>query len=191
MPGKQSVYCSACKIKHSRPVGRNCKRTTDSMVSTGLLVAASPERLNATSNATSSNLTPDVSQQILSKLVGLSDQISAIDRHVQHNEQAIAQQSSVVQYNVPQSTPSVPTGPSVAAVRLPVDQISNPGPSSQLVPSVDYLKSNQAIQSQVDSRVQELHQRNEGKGKLFSQRGGGAVHRYPLKDTYHGHKTMS
>ena len=109
---------------------------------------------------------------------------------MQKKEQAIAHQASVVRQPVAQNTHTVPTGPSVAAVRPPTEQMSQPNPSSQLVPSVDYLKTNQAIQGQVDNRIQELCQLNEGRGNLYSQSGGG-VHRSPLKDTYPGLRTMS
>ena len=150
------------------------------MVSTGLLVAASPERsvplASASTSASTPAIVPDVSQQILQKLVGLSDQITAIDRRVQHNEQAIAQHTSTAQIST-SGTPTVPTGPSVAAVRPSNEPSSNP---NSLVPSIDYLKSNQAIQHQVDGPVQELQRLNENR-----------VHRSPLKDMFHGHKTMS
>ena len=128
----------------------------------------------------------DVSQQFFSKLVGLSDQISAIDRRVQHNEQAIAHHTSTAQAST-SGTPTVPTGPSVAAVRPSNDTNLNVSP---LVPSIDYLKANQEIQNQVHGRVQQLQHLNESQGKLFSQRGG-TVHRSLSKDMSHGLRTMS
>ena len=98
------------------------------MVSTGLLVAASLERSAPLASASvgATNIIPDVSQQILSKLVGLSDQITAIDRRVQQNEQAIAQHTSTAQTST-SGTPLVPTGPSVAAVRQ-MTQARTPAP---------------------------------------------------------------
>ena len=127
MPPKQVAYCRSCNFNHARPVGRNCRRTPGAGATSNPSIhnapvqntvpvtatlshvgAPSVENLNATqathSNATNSNINPQVADRLLAKLDSVVEKIDSIDRRVASNERALADRAPGSQKTQQQDT---------------------------------------------------------------------------------------
>ena len=170
MPRLKEFDCSVCRSKHPRPVGRNCTRNT--AVATALSTSE-PADISVTSNRSSSTLSDDVAQQLLAGLNTVTARLDSIDRRVQKTKEAVATKQDVA---LPGPSSSSPLASHTRSFR---HTLANPGadlnpPRDSVVPSLDYVRSNEAINAQATSRVTELQSMNSApsQGKLISQRGG-------------------
>ena len=80
-------HCSKCQNKHEQPVGKKCQ------------VKLAGESFSSTSEVAASSSTSDitaVSDQILTKLQQIGEQMELMDRRVQRTEAALEQGSSRV-----------------------------------------------------------------------------------------------
>ena len=134
-------YCSKCQDKHEWPVGKKRhSKLAGEFFSSNSEVAASP----STSGITA------VSDQILSKLQQIGEQIELMDRRVQRTEAALERGSSHVSPlpSTSQSQPGVATVSNRNATETNVDQT--------VVPSIKFLRSNKSVQCEVEKRLSEL-----------------------------------
>ena len=166
MPSKQQVYCSACEIKHSRPVGRNCRKGSN-VTPTAFSVepTAVPSTSTANVNPIATQPPLDLSAEILKQLTNVSDQLSALDSRVRSNEKALADQTATQTAAVLPANP-LASGTSVAPVRDVGPSVGASAsyvvlnPDKAVVPSVDFIRTNPRVQDQVDHRVSDLRQLN-------------------------------
>ena len=175
MPPKVSVYCSLCKVKHARPVGRNCKRHQDVTSNVPEVSnTADPSTQASTSANSDVSSNSDVNHLILAQLTSMSQKLEAMDQRVLLNERTLAAQTSDARppLSGPSTSSTVPTGPSVATAQ-PSPFLTESAKNS-VVPSVEFVRSNPETQAQVELRIQELRAMNEQHmaGNLKSQRGG-------------------
>ena len=138
----KEVFCHQSETEHARPVERNCKRGRQvSGSSTNEVSAPGPSQ----SDTSSSGLNSDIGDKILNKLTAINDQMVSLEGRVRLTEATLANRTT------DRPMPSSPTGSdrqtsNVAALNL----------HSDIVPSTDFLKSNTAIQNQVDARFQKF-----------------------------------
>ena len=113
-----------------------------------------------------SSLTPSVSAQILTQLQQLGDKMDQMDRRVQRTEAALEQGST-------QASTSASSAASHS--NNPVGGSTTESATVEsVVPSIDYLRTNDSLQSEVERRLAELRNINEfaTRGRVKSQRGG-------------------
>ena len=114
----------------------------------------------------SSSLPPSVSDQILTQLQQLGDKMEQMDRRVQRTEAALEQGS-------------IQASTSASSAASHSNNVSGGNATEQnsvesVVPSIDYLRTNDSLQSEVERRLAELRNINEfaTRGRVKSQRGG-------------------
>ena len=152
-------YCSKCTGEHARPVGKKCQRDiAGESFSSADEVAVPP--------SPSSEIT--VSDQILRQLRVLGDKMDSMDKRVQRTEAALEQGSSQASLHHSSSHKSSNS----ATVSHGSDTASNLAES--VVPSMEYLRSNESLQSEVEKCLADLKNLNEAatRGRVKSQRGG-------------------
>ena len=152
-------YCSKCQDEHERPVGKKCQlKLAGESFSSANEVVATP----------SSSVSGSISDQILSKLSQIGEKMELMDRRVQRTEAALEQGTSRVSplLSTSQSQPGTSTVSNSTATETNADQ--------SVVPSIEFLRSNESIQCEVEKRLAELRTLNEteSKGRVKSQRGG-------------------
>ena len=105
-----------------------------------------------------------VLDQILSKLLQIGEKMELMDRRVQRTEAALEQGSPLP--STSQSQPGSSTVSNSNATETNADQ--------SVVPSIEFLRSNESIQCEVEKCLAELRTRNEtaSKGRVKSQSGG-------------------
>ena len=159
-------YCSKCQDEHERPVGKKCqlKSAGESFSSTGEVAASS-----STSGIAA------VSDQILSKLQQIGQQMELMDRRVQRTEAALEQGSSRVSplLSVSQGQQGTATVSNHTLTVLDSNG-AEANVDQSVVPSIEFLRSNESVQCEVEKRLAELRTLNESatKGRVKSQRGG-------------------
>ena len=157
-------YCSKCQKEHERPVGKKCQ------------VKLAGESFSSTSEVAASSSTSDisaVSDQILSKLQQMGEQMELMDRRVRHTEAALEQGSSHVS-PLPSTSRSQHGTATVSnhSITFPDSNVTEANQS--VVPSIEFLRSNESVQCEVEKCLAELRTLNESatKGRVKSQRGG-------------------
>ena len=175
-------YCSKCQDEHERPVGKKCQ------------LKSAGESFSSTSEVAASSSTSGiaaVSDQILSKLQQIGQQMELMDRRVQRTEAALEQGSSRVSplLSVSQSQQGTAT---VSNHTLTVSD-SNGAEANvdqSVVPSIEFLRSNESVQCEVEKRLAELRTLNESatKGRVKSQRGD--LVKFLSKNLWIGHRIL-
>ena len=146
-------HCSNCSLQHERPVSiKGQIKDQGESLSTDVEIAAPP----------SSNIR--LSEQILLQLQQLGEKM---DRRVQRTEAALEQGNS--QAGQSTSNFSVKNAGSTVALSNATVETN----SESVVPSIDFLRTNDTLQSEVDRRLAELRNLNESatRGRVKSQRG--------------------
>ena len=149
------------------------------------------DTINTSVSSTSTSISTEFSRQILGQLSTISQQLHTLDGRVRKNESALEARTS-------HPVPATPTPVASFTANVAGDATSshsasnyalpststanaranvaalNPQTESDIVPSLDFLKTNAQIQAQVDARVLEYQnaQVTAQQGKLKSQRGG-------------------
>ena len=158
-------HCSKCQKEHERPVGKKCQ------------VKWAGESFSSTSEvaASSTSDSPAVSDQILSKLQQIGEQMVSMDRRVRRTEVALEQGSSHVS-QLPSTSRSQHGTATVSnhSITIPDSNVTEANFDQKVVPSIEFLRSNKSVQCEVEKRLVELRTLNESatKGKVKSQRGG-------------------
>ena len=113
-----------------------------------------------------SSLPPSVSAQILTQLQQLGDKMDQMDRRVQRTEAALDQGST--QASTSASSAASHSNNLVGGSTTELATVES------VVPSIDYLRTNDSLQSEVERRLAELRNINEfaTRGRVKSQRGG-------------------
>ena len=188
MPPAKFAFCRSCNEEHSRPVGRNCRRNKvgDAAV-TEVSVA---QHVQPALSATPVVGQDAINSSILEKLSAISNQLSSLDGRVRATETSLAGRttdlvtptSATVVASTATSTAqnSYATGStsSIAASQRDISNVVSCSlgvANSNIIPSAEFLKSNDEIQRKVDARFAELHNAQvafQTTGKLKSQRGG-------------------
>ena len=149
-------HCSNCSLQHERPVGKKCQfKDQGESLPTDVEVAAPP----------SSDIR--VSDQILLQLQQLGEKMDTMDKRVQQTEAALGQGNSKPGQTVLNS--SLTNASSTVAHSNDTEEVH----SESVVPSVQFLRQNDALQSEVEKRLAELRNLNESatRGRVKSQRG--------------------
>ena len=159
-------HCSKCQKEHERPVGKKCQ------------VKLAGESFSSTSEVAASSSTSDspaVSDQILSKLQQTGEQMELMDRRVRRTEAALEQGSSHVS-PLPSTSRSQHGTATVSnhSITVPDSNVTEANFDQSVVPSIEFLRSNESVQCEVEKRLAELRTLNESatKGRMRSQRGG-------------------
>ena len=150
-------YCTNCSLQHERPVGKKCQiKDQGESLSTDVEVAAPP----------SSDIR--LSEQILLQLQQLGEKMDSMDKSVQRTEAALEQGNS--QAGQSTSNSSVKNAGSMVAPSNATVETN----SESVVPSIDFLRQNDTLQSEVDRRLAKLRNLNESatRGRVKSQREG-------------------
>ena len=153
-------HCSNCSLQHERQVGKKCQfKDQGESLPTDVEVAAPP----------SSDIR--VSDQILLQLQQLGEKMDTMDKRVQRTEAALGQGNSIPGQTVFNSSPSN------ASSTVAHSNVTEEVHSESVVPSVQFLGQNDALQSEVEKCLAELRNLNESatRGRVKSQRGGGGV----------------
>ena len=150
-------FCSNCSLQHAQPVGKRCQQMPGESFSSDADAPAPPS---------SNSLTPSVSNQILTQLQQLGDKMEQIDRRMQRTEAALEQAST--QASTSASSAASHSSNSVGGNATEQNTVES------VVPSIDYLRTNDSLQSEVERRLAELRNINEfaTRGRIKSQRGG-------------------
>ena len=159
-------HCSKCQKEHERPVGKKCQvKLAGESFSSASEVAAS----SSTSDS------PAVSDQILSKLQQIGEQMELMDRRVRRTEAALEQGTSHVSL-LPSTSRSQHGTATVSnhSITVPDSNVMEANVDQSVVPSIEFLRSNESVQCEVEKRLPELRTLNESatKGRVKSQRGG-------------------
>ena len=185
MPRLKEFDCSACGSKHPRPVGRNCNRNKDAAIASSVPDAQDISTVSAgsaSSKASTSSISVDLGVQILNSLKQVNTRLDNIDSRVKRNEEAMAarRDSSSINASSPLASPEFSGGSALATRRVDTEH-----PRDSVVPSLEYVRSNEDLQAQATNRISQLKSstsHSKGKpvitpsqGKLVSQRGGGDV----------------
>ena len=162
----KSFHCSKCQKEHERPVGKKCqmKLAVESFSSTSEVAASS-----------STSDSPAVLDQILNKLQQIGEHMELMDRRVRRTEAALEQGSSHVS-----PLPSTSRGQHGTAtvsnhsIMVPDSNVTEANVDQSVVPSIEFLRSNESVQCEVEKHLAELRTLNESttKGRVKSQRGG-------------------
>ena len=150
-------HCSNCSSQHERPVGKKCQfRDQGESLPDDVDVAAPP----------SSDIR--VSEQILLQLQQLGEKMDSMDKRVQRTEAALGQGNSQARQVTSNASVSKPS--STVAHSNATEDVN----SESVVPSVEFLRQNETLQSEVEKRLTELRNLNESasRGRVKSQRGG-------------------
>ena len=150
-------HCSNCSLQHERPVGKKCQYIDQGeSLPSDVEVAAPP----------SSDIR--ASEQILLQLQLLGEKMDSMDKRVQRTEAALGQGNS--QAGQIASNASVIKSSTTVAHSNATEEVS----SESVVPSVEFLRQNDNLQSEVEKRLAELRSLNESasRGRVKSQRGG-------------------
>ena len=150
-------HCSNCSLQHERPVGKTCQfKDQGEFLPTDVEVAAPP----------SSDIR--VSDQILLQLQQLGEMMDSMDKRVQRMEAALGQGNPQPGQTV--SNSSLTNASGTVAHSNDTEEVH----SESVVPLVQFLRQNDALQSEVEKRLVELRNLNESatRGRVKSQRGG-------------------
>ena len=133
----------------------------------GILLYLADESFSSTSEVAASSSTSGItaiSDQILSKLQQIGGQMELMDRRVQCTEAVLEQGSS-----------HVSALPSTSKSQSGIAEVSNSNATEtdidqSVVPSIEFLRSNESIQCEVEKRLAELRTLNESatKGRVKS-----------------------
>ena len=149
-------FCSNCLLQHARPVGKKCQQMQGESFSGDVDVPAPPSP---------TYLSPSVSDKILLQLQQLGAKMEQMDRRVQRTEAALEEGST-------QASSSV--SPAASSSNNPVGGSAMDDATVQsVIPSIDYLRTSESLQSEVERRLAELKNINEfaTRGRVKSQRG--------------------
>ena len=149
-------HCSNCSSQHERPVGKKCQfKDQGESLPTDVEVAAPPS---------SGTL---LSEQILLQLLQLGDKMDSMEKRVQWTEATLGQGNSQVGQIL--SSSSVKNAENTVAHSSVTEEVN----SESVVPSIEFLRQNDALQSEVDRRLAELRNLNESatRGRVKSQWG--------------------
>ena len=137
-------FCSNCSLQHARPVGKRCQQMPGESFSGDVDVPAP---------SSPSSLPPSVSAQILTQLQQLGDKMDQMDRRVQRTEAALEQGST-------QASTSASSAASHSN-NLVGGSTTESAMVESVVPSIDYLRTNDSLQSEVERHLAELRNINE------------------------------
>ena len=150
MPRLKEFECSACKGKHPRPVGRNCLKAQEAASASSLLDSVNDSVGSASSKSgSSSSISDDLAAKILLSLNRVNERLDGINKRDQKNEEAMAAKlndSTNIRHSSPVASPDLQKASSLATQRV---EISHPRDS--VVPSLDFVRSNEVLQAQASS----------------------------------------
>ena len=181
MPRLKEFDCSVCGCKHPRPVGRNCSRNQDAASASVATENPDISVASASSKASSLSFSDDIGAKILQSLNNVNDRLDRLDRRVRRTEEAMAARSdrSVVSNSSPLTSPEILGGAHSTSRRV------NTNPKDSVVPSLDFVRTNEEINAQASQRMSDLKGAaavSKGKvssshshTKLVSQRGAGDI----------------
>ena len=146
--------CSSCLTQHARPVGKKCQ------LKAGESFSGDSEVVGPSSQ---SDIT--VSDEILRQLRQLGEKMDSMDKRVQRTEAALEKGHSQ-----PIDIPGTSQGTAGQVTGHDTEESI----AQSLVPSLEFLRHNESLQSQVEKRLAELKNVNElaTRGRIKSQRGG-------------------
>ena len=136
-------FCSNCSLQHARPVEKKCQQMPGESFSSEVDAPAPPS---------SSSLPPSVTDQILFRTT-TGDKMEQMDRRVQRTEVAL-EQGSAQASNSTSSTAS-------HSNNLVGGSTTEQATVESVVLSIDYLRTNDLLQSEVERRLAELRNINE------------------------------
>ena len=138
-------YCSKYQYERKWPVGKKCPLTLAGESFSSACEVVAPHSASGISA---------VSDQILSKLQQTGGKMELMDRRVQRTEASLEQGSSRVSPlpSISQSQPGSSTVSNSYATETNADQ--------SMVPSIEFLRSNESIQCEVEKRLAELRTLN-------------------------------
>ena len=128
----------------------------------------------------SSSLPPSVSNQILTQLQQLGDKMEQMGRRVQRTEAALERGST-------QASTSV----SSAASHSVGGNATEQNTVESVVPSIEYLRTNDSLQSEVERRLAELRNIMSLLQEVGSSPRGEVLGRFRLKELWIGHRISS
>ena len=137
-------FCPNCSLQHARLVGKKCPQMPGESFSNDADAPAPPS---------SSSLTLSVSDQILSQLQQLGDKMEQMDRRVQRTEAALEQGS--IQASTSASSAASHSNNLVGGSTTEQATVES------VVHCIDYLRTNDSLQSEVERRLAELRNINE------------------------------
>ena len=148
--GKQQreAHCKSCNSIHQRPVGKACTRPP---------VEATTSQASISESDRESDLTYNSIPALQDPLTALMSKLDSIER----------QQKQIVDRIVRIESKETVMPPSSSPIRKPMSE-------PEVIPSLDFLKTNNEIQTEVASRIRQLESRNmhsnPGKNSLKSVR---------------------
>ena len=172
MPKTQQFYCSACKIKHERPVGRNCTRNLNAATASLNSDRHDVSIVSTSSRSSTTSMSTDLGHKILQSLNSVQEQLQSLDARVQKNEEAVAARpvSAEPKISSPKSSQNSDLNPALPSLATPVRHLP---PGGKCGPSLEYVRHNEGLRSQVNNRMSDLQGENQHtSGKIVSQRGG-------------------
>ena len=147
-------HCTSCQTQHARPVGKKCQlKAGESFFSDSEVVAApSPNEISG-------------ANEILKQLRQLGEKMDCMDKKLQRMEAALEKGHSL-------ATDIPATSQGTAGQVTGYDSDENIPQS--VVPSLEFLRNSESLQSQVERRLTEPKNVNEmaTRGRLKSQWGG-------------------
>ena len=184
MPRLKEFDCTACGLKHPRPVGRNCVRSRDVASASSLPENANLSTVSASSKSSSSStIKDDLAAQILASLGSFSEKLDGLDKRVQRNEEAMAAHFN--KSDLSHSSPLTSTEVLGKSASLATRRVNVTHQRDSVVPSLDYVRSNEDLSAQASHRMAELknlatgsrgkHSTAKSSTKLVSQRGAGEI----------------
>ena len=144
MPRPKEYDCSVCKVKHARPVGRNCTRSRDAASSSSLLDSTHISEISASSKSGSSGISDDLAQKILQSLNNVNERLDTIDKRIQKNEEVMAAKLGDDSLNSPLTSPEN-QGASALIARNSTLKSKSKQPHDSVVPTLDFVRSNEDL----------------------------------------------
>ena len=144
--------CMSCLTQHARPVGKNVKAGESFSSDSKVVAHSSYNEITGT-------------DEILKQLRQLCEKMDCMDKRVQHMEATLKKSNS-------QATNIPATSLGTAGQVMGYDSDENIAQS--VVSSLDFLRNNESLQTQVERRLAELKNANEmaTRGRLKSKRCG-------------------